>query len=192
MKPILYLDFDGTLVNTIKQIVRMYNYDFGYHSNYKYVDWRDINSWDFVECICASKQQINAYFNQPRFFEQVEWMHLAEGILLELSKHYTLKIVTMGNDANFLGKEEWRNNQRIPFSEIIAIDMNAYEDKSHIDMSGAAFVDDSSKNLITSNAELKICFGKEYPWNQDWNGIRVNNWVECGNELLRFVKGLNE
>lgn len=50
------------------------------------------------------------------------------------------------------------------------------KNKSHIDMSGSLFIDDSAHNLETSNAEIKICFGEIYPWNKNWDGKHYWNW----------------
>ena len=52
----LYLDFDCTIVNTIKAIVSLYNEDFKYYKNFKYINWIDINTWNFTECNCASAE----------------------------------------------------------------------------------------------------------------------------------------
>lgn len=189
MKPILYLDYDGVIVNTIKQIVKMYNDDFCLYPDYTIVDWEDIKSWDFEECTCASKEYLNSYFNQPRFFTEVEWMPGCLPMIQFLSTLYTIKIVTMGNEANFKGKKYWftQHNYRYhSFDDIIFIPMDEYKDKSHIDMSGGIFVDDSANNLITSNADLKICYGKKYPWNEGWKGKRCEDWIELYNIIIRY------
>lgn len=49
----LYIDFDGTLVNTIESIVGLYNEDFKYYKNFNYIRWWDIDTWGFEECNCA-------------------------------------------------------------------------------------------------------------------------------------------
>lgn len=40
------------------------------------------------------------------------------------------------------------------------------------------------KNLVTSNAKLKILYGDLYDWNKDWNGIRKWNWYEVYDFLM--------
>ena len=76
----LYLDFDCTIVNTIKSIVSLYNEDFKYYKNFKHINWSDINTWNFTECNCASAEYINTYFNQQRFFDRLEYMDNAEEV----------------------------------------------------------------------------------------------------------------
>lgn len=44
---------------------------------------------------------------------------------------------------------------------------------------------DHADNLESSNnAELKICFGKEYEWNKKWQGQRCFSWREVEEQLL--------
>ena len=62
--------------------------------------------------------------------------------------------------------------------------MKKHNDKSHIDMSDSIFIDDSYKNLATSNAKEKICFGDKYSWNEQWEGKRLLNWMEVRDYLL--------
>ena len=58
------------------------------------------------------------------------------------------------------------------------------EKDEYIDMSDGLFIDDSAKNLITSNAKENICFGEIYSWNKEWTGKRMNNWYEIQQYLL--------
>lgn len=43
----IYIDFDNTLVDTIKTIVSMYNEDFEYYKRFHHVNWWEIDSYDF-------------------------------------------------------------------------------------------------------------------------------------------------
>ena len=45
-------------------------------------------------------------------------------------------------------------------------------------MSNAIFLDDSADNLYGSNAPIKVCFGRLYPWNESWDGDRCYNWLD--------------
>ena len=74
----IFLDFDCTITNTIKAIVSLYDEDFKYYKKFKYINWTDINTWNFTECNCASAEYINTYFNQQRFFDRLEYMDNAE------------------------------------------------------------------------------------------------------------------
>lgn len=90
---------------------------------------------------------------------------------------YEICIVSMGTPQNLLGKNIWIKEH---FSNInfIGIDMNQYKDKSHIDMSDGILIDDQKRLLDNNNAKINVCFGEEYEWNKEWNGIRCYNWYE--------------
>ena len=46
-------------------------------------------------------------------------------------------------------------------------------------------IDDEQRYLDNSNANIKICFGDEYDWNEDWKGKRCFNWTELENYLMK-------
>ena len=175
-KPVLYVDFDGTLVDTNAAITDLYNEDFKFYNSFKPVKGEDINTYDFEECTCASKEYINVYFNQPRFFERLCFMPCAESTLMELSQYYDIKIVSHGFSPNLKQKEIWIK-KRLPYAEFIGVNLKKYTDKSHVDMSDGVFIDDNMKNLITSNASENVCFGRICGWNKDWESIRLNDWL---------------
>ena len=185
----LYVDFDGVIVNTIKAIVTLYNEDFQYYRKFKPVDWQEINTWDFEECICADKKILDSYFNMPRFFNLLGFMDSAYEAINKMKLHFHLIIVSMGYRPNLVGKSVWIKDN-LPFSDFIGVDMKEYVDKKHIDMSDGIFIDDSMNNLVTSNAKHKILFGSSYPWNENWRGKRCQNWMELEEYLLRgdYVK----
>ena len=177
---------EGCIVNTIKAIVDLYNEDFQYYKKFKPINWWEINTWDFTECNCATPEYINTYFNQQRFFNRIEYMDWAKKILDELSDDYDITIVSSGYSPNLVAKALWINNN-LPYCKFIGVNLKEYKDKSHIDMSDGIFIDDSSHNLITSNAKINICFGDKYEWNKDWIGIRCANW----HDIKSFLEGVN-
>ena len=113
----------------------MYNEDYRYYTNYNYIHWTDIRTWDFKECSCAKSKHIKRYFTQPRFFAKVEFMDNAKEVLNRLKNKYEIVIVSMGVQPNLFGKEIWIKDN-LSFAKFIGIDMKKYKDKSSIDMSG--------------------------------------------------------
>ena len=154
----LYCDFDGVIVDTIAAICDLYNEDFKYYSDYKYILPEQINTWDFSECNCASREYINTYFNQQRFFDKLKFMPQAYDTLRKFALHNEIIIVSSGYSPNLKVKEKWCK-EHLPCCQFIGVNLKEYKDKSHIDMSCGLFIDDSANNLETSNAETKICFG---------------------------------
>jgi 5'(3')-deoxyribonucleotidase len=186
----LYVDFDGVIVNTVANIVTMYNEDFKYYKKFKPVKWWEVNTWDFVECECATKEYINTYFNQSRFFDRLTYMDWAKETLDELKNDYEIIIVSSGYSPNLRAKEMWIKGH-LPYCKFIGVNLKEYKDKSHIDMSdGSVFIDDSMSNLITSNALINICFGDVYSWNEKWEGFRCKNWIDV-KEFLAMKRGGN-
>ncbi|BFK11805.1 hypothetical protein F140042L4_19630 [Coprococcus phoceensis] len=180
----LYIDFDNTIVDSIQSVVSLYNEDFQYYKDFRWMCPYEINTYEFKECNCATKEQINHYFRTPRFFYILQFMPFAKEVIEKLKKYYEVVIVTMGNQENYIGKQLWVT-KNLPDTKMICVNMKEYNDKSHIDMSDGIFIDDMSKNLITSNAKEKILFGDKYSWNEDWEGTRLYNWIEIENYLLK-------
>lgn len=113
-------------------------------------------------------------------------MHYAKEVLDRLKEDYEIIVVSMGGNANLKLKKEWIN-KNLPFVQFIGCNYKKYRDKSHIDMSGAIFIDDFAHNLTTSNADYKIMFGDIYSWNELWMGERCFNWLDV--ERLLTMRG---
>lgn len=172
----IYVDFDGTIVNSIASIVGLYNEDFKYYKNFKNINQTDINTFDFTECNCASTEYINIYFNQQRFFDRLEFMDNAEEVLNRLKDKYKIVVISMGHFPNIAAKKAWVK-EHMPYADFIGVSFESYDDKSHIDMSDGIYIDDNMKNLNT-NAIENICFGDLYEWNKCWDGKRCFNWTD--------------
>lgn len=191
---------DGCIVNTIKGIVDLYNEDFVAYKKYHYIRPQDIHTWNFEECNCASSNMIDTYFNTPRFFNRLEFMNNAEYVLSLLFKQFDITIVSHGYSPNLKLKKEWINANVMPILfktnprlgvnhfDFIGVNLKEHEDKSCVDMSDGIFVDDSTKNLVTSNAKYKIVFGEYYPWNAGNETTyfypRAIDWMELYKKII--------
>ena len=178
----IYVDFDLTIVNTIKAIVEMYNEDYKYYKGFREVDPNEIKTLNFEELELADKKTIDHYFNRERFFNKLEFMTGAHVVLKELAKKHKVYVVTLGYSPNLMGKAEWLK-KNMPFVELIGCNLKECNDKAHIDMSNGVFIDDTSNNLETSNAKHKILYGKTQDWNKSWNGLKMNSWLDIFNYI---------
>ena len=178
----LFIDLDEVTFNTTKCIVKLYNEDFCYYSDYTPIRWTDVNTWNFTELKAATSEQINTYFNQPRFFANVEYMDNAYEVINELSNEYEITFVSHGYSPNLRIKEEFIKDV-FPFAKFIGVNLKEHKDKSCVDMSGGIFIDDGGNNLLTSNAKYKICFGDVRPWNEEYKGERCNNWYDVKRKI---------
>ena len=189
----IFIDLDGTVINTVKCITEMYDEDYYYYSDYEKIPWNEIYTWDFTELKAAKPEHINLYFNQPRFFRNVEMFLDAKRAIDILNNHFNIVFVSHGYSPNLRLKKEYIK-KHFPYAEFIGVNLKTNPDKSCVDMKDGIFIDDSSNNLITSNADVKICFGKEYSWNKNWNGIRFYDWSSALVYILniKYKEALNE
>ena len=190
-KPTAFIDLDCVTFETVRCIVELYDLDFHDKPGYKKVDWTKIDSWDFLELSLATKEVIDGYFNQQRFFDRVEMIDGAKEAIDYLSNFYNIVFVSHGEDLNLHLKEKYVN-EHFPYARFIGVKLSENHDKSCVDMSGKGnvFIDDMPKNILGSNADIRICFGKDYEWNKDFksdldNGIyRLYDW----NSVIRLLK----
>lgn len=185
-KPVIYVDFDGVIVDTIGAICVLYNSDFAHYKKFKPVHPNQVQTYEFSECACASKEIIDWYFNTPRFFKKLRTMTYAYCALSSLSNDYQIVVVSHGYSPNLKAKKEWVE-KHLPIVDFCGVNLKEYQDKSCVDMAGGIFIDDKLSNLDISNAKEKIVFGKEYPWNKDnTKYTRVMNWMDA----LKYIKSL--
>jgi 5'(3')-deoxyribonucleotidase len=175
----LFIDFDGTIADSVKKICQMYNEDYQIHPKFKPAKHYLVNKWDFSDqCPLMNKQKVEEYFCEDRFFQGLEFIENAEEIINKLSKSFDIHVVSLGNTRNLILKNDWLNEHLSCIKRYMPCNLENFNDKSHIDMDGGILIDDNSNNLKTSNAALKICYGDIAEWNDDWDGIRKWNWYE--------------
>lgn len=168
----IYVDFDGTTVNSVKKAISLYNEE--YHDN---IHWTDINTWGFKECTKASKSKMLKYFESPKFFENLEYMESSHECLLILHRlRHDITIVSRGTTKNLALKEKWIT-ENLPFVKFIGVHSSTHG-KSTVDLSDGILLDDNSQYLNSSNAKYKVCYGDIFAWNEDWDSTRCFNWTE--------------
>lgn len=190
-KPKCFIDLDCTVLETVKGICNLYDLDFHDKPGYKKVNWQDINSWDFLELSLATKEIIDGYFNQQRFFDIVEMIPGAKEAIDYLNNYYDIVFVSHGEDLNLHLKDKYIS-EHFPYAKFIGVKLSENHDKSCVDMSGEGnvFIDDIPRNINGSNADVRICFGKDYEWNKDFEtdcekGVfRIYDWKG----VLRLLK----
>jgi len=182
MKDKIFIDFDETIVATRKAFCATYNKLFENVEEFVFADWTKNKSWDFVDVcpLLSGRQDVNKLFCYPQLFTHLEFIdEYMETILKRLQEQYEIIICTKGSPGNIALKSMWIQGH-LPFiSEVILIaDSKGCTGKGNIQMQDCIFIDDNMVNLISSNASTKICFGKVQKWNEDWDGISVNNSLE--------------
>ena len=97
-----------------------------------------------------SVDEVNDFFDLPEFYYKAAYIDGAIDSINKLSNKYDISIVTMGSPINLAYKYE-ALKRKIPIMRYYGIDISKHTDKRKVDMSDGIFIDDVSKNLITSN-----------------------------------------
>ena len=94
--------------------------------------------------------------------------------------------MTKGRWQNFIGKEKLFEKLGIGNIPMIGLPMNVDKDIINMnlydnDVERSLFIDDSTRNLVMSNATYKIQFreykdDKEREWQKNWNGDIMYHW----------------
>lgn len=185
MEKIIYLDFDGVVVNSIKAFCDVYNNVFKEEEKFVPADWTKVNRWDLADECPLTVDIVEGVFKSDDFFEVLEFMDEDTlNIINKLKEKYKIIICSIGTPENISKKTMWIKDNLGIEDMILLSQSEALMDKSIIDMSDGIIIDDHGNNLITSNAGVKICFGEIKEWNEDWEGIMIANWKELGEMLL--------
>lgn len=182
------MDFDDTIVNARKGYCDVYATLYSGCKDYTHPNWKEIDQWDLRQSCPLAKIDI---FEHDLFFYDLEFKQDAYGELETLSKDFEVIICTIGTYKNIAKKSKWIKN-RLPFIKQSIFINNGYNhmNKSIINMSGSIFVDDVSSNLISTNAEEKICFGEKFAWNKDWKGTRCENWKDLMDHIYKYMENV--
>ena len=188
----MFIDYDGTLIDSIFPFCATYNELYTDRPNFAPADPDAVTTWNAKEQIPLCKD-INELFSHPLFFEFArpmdEW---TIPVLEELSKTYELIICTIGVPKNISRKAKHIAKWFPMIKEsILMMQSDCKMDKRIVRMRSDTFnersnvfIDDVASNLQSSDADIKICFGKKYAWNADWNGYRAKTWKDVGNLFL--------
>ena len=149
-----------------------------YHTN---ISGEDILSWNFKEVIdTLTDDEIEYLFTTDEFFEVVKPISGAIDFINKYKDNIIL--ITKGGLKNLFGKKQIFELWELDDVNMIGLPLNM--SKRIIDMTAygdSLFVDDSTNNLIESNATYKIQFreykdDKKREWQDGWNGKIMYHW----------------
>ena len=172
----IFLDIDGVIFASCDAIIQILNERYG--GNF---DGSDVTSWNFQCCYPnMTSEEIEDTFNDPKFFDIVNPIDGA----LEFMDRYRDKIilVTKANFENYAHKRKWFDDRGFNMP-IIALPLNVSKSLVNMDCitEYSIFIDDSTQNLIDSNADYKVqmreyCDSREREWQKDWDGLVMYQW----------------
>ena len=173
----LFIDIDGVIFASCDAIIQILNERYG--GSFK---GSDVTNWNFQCCYPnMTSEEIEDTFNDPKFFDIVKPIDGA----LEFMDRYRDKIilVTKANFENYAHKRKWFDDRGFGSIPIIALPLSV--SKSLVNMDSiteySIFIDDSTQNLIDSNADFRVQFRefndqKEREWQKGWDGLVMYQW----------------
>jgi len=181
----LFIDVDGTIIDSIKAFCDTYNELFKNHPNFKKAQWWEVETWNFSDQ-CPLVHNVEDIFANELFFKYAEFINgNTKETIEKLCYKYEVVICSIGTLQNIAYKSLWlKENLPCVKEYVFLVNDGCNMDKSIIDMNNSIFIDDVKSNLDSSNAKLKICFGDEYEWNKEWQGIRCCNWTDIYKLLI--------
>lgn len=180
----LFLDFDQTIVNAVEAYCETYNEMYGHCEGFVPADWTQVKRWDLKDQ-CPMHDKPEEIFDSSIFFRHLSPINDNTIEILDMIKEFChITICTIGRPDNIIKKTKWIEENLDIKDMVLLCQDEITMDKSVVNMEGAIFVDDNEKNLYSSNALTKICFGTT-EWNKSWNdGHRVANWMHL-HDLLK-------
>ena len=177
----IFLDIDGVVLHSCEAMAKILNKIYN-----KNVSGQDILSWNFKEVEETIDDSVLEYlFTTDEFFEIVEPIEGAIEFIKSCPENYIV-FVTKGRWQNFIGKEKLFEKLGIGNIPMIGLPMNVDKDIINMnlydnDVERSLFIDDSTRNLVMSNATYKIQFreykdDKEREWQKNWNGDIMYHW----------------
>lgn len=175
-KPIIYLDFDGTLCSSTKRLAEILN-DI-YSTN---VDWRHIKEYNCQDQFkTVTVDEIEAIFDREDFFHGLEVFENAFLVMKMYEDVFDWHIVTIGTSTNLRNKQRWCQ-ENIPIKFVFHGVEQKGMGKSCVDMSDGIIIDDHIDNIRSSNARYKLLYRGGIP--TEWNTqlptetfIEVDGW----------------
>ena len=189
MRKKIFFDVDNTICNSTKRFVEIYNSIYNDQA-----DWTKCFKWDYSD-VCPKLTDSEIIFSLKQFYnDEMDFVDKYIEVVIKML-HITgwdVNFVTLGTRENLINKTNWLKHN-FPY-----IDKQNYHllektemGKSEVDMSNAILVDDNCINLLSSNAEFKICMHKPTEWNKDIESLRytrVNNALELYNYILNLER----
>jgi 5'(3')-deoxyribonucleotidase len=181
----IFMDIDGTIINSYKALCYVYNNTYSNHKDFKPAQWYLIERYD-AKCQCPLISNILELFDNPLFFENAEFLcGNTYDVLKKVNEKYDVIPTSIGTFTNLSMKAKWiRDN--IPFiKQCILLNNGANTmNKGIVNMKGGIIVDDVLSNLESSNADFKIIMGDEYEWNKSDKYVRCYNFADLERILL--------
>lgn len=184
MKKLVFIDFDDTLVNSLRAFCKVYNKRYQDSA-----DWTKVRRYDMTDqCTHLGENfegniqaEILDIYGSSEFWRYLRPMKKANEILIKLKKEgYTLVMASIGDPANISKKIRYADANFPMFDQYLMLyTKKGKHSKGKINMHGAFMVDDNDRILRTTNASVKVVFGPEREYNSTYKSYkRCTDWEE--------------
>lgn len=178
-KPILYVDFDQTILDSTQIMIDCYEHLTGEKALTR-IDY----TWNLKSAFPNyDKEIIHKIFEIPMFFELANKYTFkgCKRTLFNLSKYYDIKIPSCGTDENLRLKGEWIE-ENLPFiNEFIPIRQNGKVFDKSICEENSVIIDDRLDCLLSVNNSLRILYrnrNNPYSWQIGYEELLAKDEIQ--------------
>jgi hypothetical protein len=207
MKKIIYLDYDGTITNSKKQMINVYNKKYR-HPHEQILDGEDVVTWDggidskFVEPIFADS---DFFDSNLEIFDGLE-----DALKMLKKRGYTIILYSKGSLLNISNKSLWLESSLKEYIDgwIFTGTNNLKMGKNQYDMSVnqeegfSILIDDHIDNLLCGRDDehyhnmptysicAKLSKRKDEEWNKDFTNesFTIYEWSDLSDIIDRIER----
>jgi 5'(3')-deoxyribonucleotidase len=178
MREVIFLDLDSTIIDTSLSIINLHN-----KINDNKIIYNLNHDWNWYPMI-KTKEELGElfklFYHKDFYGETLRVFPNAVEIINELSKRYRVIIVSKHDKIRRSITRKWIY-KTFPNVELVFLDSfdkscvakNVFRDKC------LCFLDDKPEALISMKGLVQyIVAYNTYKWNESWDGLRINNWLE--------------
>ena len=190
----LVLDFDGTIANTNRAMIKSMNVYIKDVSQ-KVPENKVAYCWSFEDLFPKTHlRYVDILFNSQHLFDNLELFPNVFNVLEDLhNKGVQIYICTIGSYKNIKLKLDYLH-KHLPFVDVIPIAQNnIVMNKAIINMENCIFLDDNVDCLNSSNADVKILYKHDNfttEKNKVWNGYTSTSWED--EDFIKLLYNLLE
>lgn len=186
MRDVIICDLDSTIINTSLSIINLYN-----KLNNNKIEYIENHSWNWYPMIKA-KEELSEVFklfdNKDFYGDTLVVFPDAIEVINELSKNNRVIIATKHDESRRSISREYIY-KTFPNVELVFLDSfdKSCVVKNMLIDKPLCFIDDRPDALMSMQGLVPHLIAyNTYQWNEDWEGLRANNWKE----LYKMIKNI--
>lgn len=178
----LNLDLDCCVYDLTGQVLKVYNHEFGCNET-------EVTDYWFSDLDKADKKYFEQLLQEPSMFSMgAPIKDSVETINKLRDKGFKIRFITMPEFSVtcYYEKCQWLKKY-FPWVNLQK-DLIATGDKSVCAQNNRILIDDSIDNLRAWSSAGGFGVAYAQPWNEEYTGLRVNNWTELYQLLMKLER----